>query len=191
MVASWQTLALVAVSTVAVYLALIGFSRVAGLRSFSQMTNFDFAATVAFGSIMATTATSPDISLAQGALALGVLFATQSLLAYLRKRPRVERLADNRPLLLIQDEHELSENLDRAQMTRNDLYAKLRLAGVTHLDQVDVAVLETTGEVSVLRVDPDGRRVDPRLLANVEGGRTPSTVVPPAPSEASQGTEHD
>ncbi|WP_007027423.1 DUF421 domain-containing protein [Saccharomonospora iraqiensis] len=203
MVASWQTLALVAVSTVAIYLALIGFSRVAGLRSFSQMTNFDFAATVAFGSITATTATSPDISLAQGALALAVLFATQSLLAYLRKRPRVERLADNRPLLLIQDEHELSENLDRAQMTRNDLYAKLRLAGVTHLDQVDVAVLETTGEVSVLRVDPDGRRVDPRLLANVEGSRTSSTIDPPAPSEApedpgapevsgsSLGTEHD
>ncbi len=185
MVASWQTLALVAVSTVAVYLALIAFSRVAGLRSFSQMTNFDFAATVAFGSITATTATSPDISLVQGVLALAMLFATQSLLAYMRKRPKVERLADNRPLLLIEDAHELTENLDRAQMTRNDLYAKLRLAGVTHLDQVDVAVLETTGEVSVLRVDPDGRPVDPRLLANVEGGRT---LVTEGSSRASAGS---
>ncbi|SDP93871.1 Uncharacterized membrane protein YcaP, DUF421 family [Actinopolyspora xinjiangensis] len=170
---SWQTLALVAISTVSIYVALIAFSRIAGLRSFSQMTNFDYAATVAFGSITATTAVSSEVSLLQGMFALAALFTTQSLLAYLRKHGRVERLSDNRPLLLMDGCRELRENLDQAQMTRNDLYAKLRLAGITRLEQVEAVVLETTGEVSVLTVDPEGRPVDSKLLASVDGPQPP------------------
>ncbi|KGI81594.1 hypothetical protein IL38_10210 [Actinopolyspora erythraea] len=170
---SWQTLALVAVSTVSIYVSLIAFSRIAGLRSFSQMTNFDYAATVAFGSITATTAVSSEVSLLQGMFALAALFTTQSLLAYLRKHGRVERISDNRPLLLMDGPRELRENLDQAQMTRNDLYAKLRLAGITRLEQIEAVVLETTGEVSVLTVDPEGRPVDSRLLSSVDGPQPP------------------
>ncbi len=177
--APWSMLVVVVLSTVGIYLTLIVLSRIAGLRSFSQMTNFDFAATVAFGSITATTATSSQVSLTQGMVALAVLFATQSLLAYLRKRGRFESWADNRPLLLMEGSHELQENLARAQMTRNDLYAKLRLAGVTQLDQVQAVVLETTGEVSVLTVDPDGREVEPRLLASVDGPQPPRNASRP------------
>lgn len=186
---AWQTLAFVAISTVSIYVALIIFSRVAGLRSFSQMTNFDFAATVAFGSIMATTSVSSEVSLLQGLIALSALFGTQALIAYLRKRGNFERLADNRPLMLMDGARELSENLDQAQMTRNDLYAKLRLAGITRLEQVDAVVLETTGEVSVLTVDPNGRRLDPRLLASVDGPQPPLRARPPEqPPEAATPT---
>lgn len=64
---SWGTIALVVVSTAAIYVALIVYSRLAGLRSFAQMTNFDVAATVAIGSMTATTAVSTDVSVARGA----------------------------------------------------------------------------------------------------------------------------
>lgn len=167
LVDSWTSFAIVAVSAVGAYLALIVFSRIAGLRSFAQMTNFDVAATVAFGSIVAATTVSPGVSLLEGLLGLAVLFLAQGVIAYLRKHRGIEKLADNRPILLMIGTEELSDNLGRAQMTRNDLYAKLRVAGVTRLDQVEAVVLETTGEVSVLTSGSDGQKLDPKMLSSV------------------------
>ncbi|MHA6803677.1 DUF421 domain-containing protein [Salinifilum ghardaiensis] len=157
------------ISTVGVYLALILFSRIAGLRSFAEMTNFDFAATIIFGSMSATTAVSTSTSLVQGVVALAVLFAVQALIAYLRRTKRIERAVDSRPLLLMDGTEVLTGNLARARMSDDDLRSKLRLAGVVRSEQVAAVVLETTGTVSVLTVDGQGRPLDPRLLQSVSG----------------------
>ncbi|MGJ7907124.1 DUF421 domain-containing protein [Actinopolyspora sp. H202] len=191
LITSWQALVLVVISTLGIYVAMIIFSRVAGLRSFSQMTNFDFAATVAFGSIMATTAVSSGVSLLQGIIALGMLFAAQTSIAALRKLGSFERLADNRPLLLMDGREELSRNLEHAQMTRDDLYSKLRLAGVTHLDQVQAVVLETTGEVSVLTVDPNGHPLENRMLSSVETSPESPRHAPPDPPNRNSSGQRD
>lgn len=167
---SWETVVLVVLSAPVAYLALVAFSRVAGLRSFSQMTNFDLAATVAFGSMLATTIVNSNISLLQGMVAMGTLFGAQALVARTRLRNGLERVLDNRPLLLMRNSRILPENMRKAKVTKNDLVSKLRLAGVTRMDQVDAVVLETTGEVSVLRHTTDGRSTDPVLLASVAAG---------------------
>lgn len=174
--ASWKTLGLVAVSAPAAYLALIAFSRLAGLRSFSQMTNFDLAATVAFGSMLATTVVNTKVSLVQGGLGLAVLFGTQALIARGRRYRSLEWIFDNRPLLLMRGTEMLPQNVRRAKVTESDIRAKLRLAGVTHLGQVEAVVLETTGEVSVLLKDSEGRPLDPKLLSTVDCGDDPSRV---------------
>ncbi|TQN31666.1 uncharacterized protein DUF421 [Haloactinospora alba] len=173
---SWEKLGLVLVSAPVAYLALIAFSRLAGLRSFSQMTNFDLAATVAFGSMLATTAVSTEVSLVQGGLALAVLFGVQALTARVRRYKSFEWIFDNRPLLLMRGTEMLPQNIRRAKVTESDIRAKLRLAGVTHLGQVDAVVLETTGDVSVLLKDPEGRPLDPALLSTVDCGDDPSRV---------------
>lgn len=167
--ASWQTLVVVALSTGAIYLTLIVFSRIAGLRSFSQMSNFDMAAAIAFGSMMATTALSSDTPLLVGVVGLGVLFAIQWLLAQVRRLRRGERVLDSTPLLLMSGDDVMSDHLAVAQMTRNDLRAKLRLAGVTRYDQVGAVILEISGDVSVLMRGPDDQPMDPDLFAGVRG----------------------
>lgn len=164
---SGGALLVVVVSAIGVYLALVVFSRLAGLRSFSEMTNFDLAATVAFGSLVATTAVSTTVSLLQGVVGLVALFGIQAGLARLRRMRLVARAVDNQPLLLMRDGVVLTANLQKAQMTQNDLRSKLRLAGVTRFEQVGAVVLETTGETSVLLVSPDGRDIDPALLGSV------------------------
>ncbi|MDN6123724.1 MAG: DUF421 domain-containing protein [Brevibacterium sp.] len=166
---TWQTLVVVVISTVGNYLALILFSRVAGLRSFSQMTNFDMAATVGIGSMLATTALSSSTPLLVGVVGLAVLFAVQWVVSRLRRHRGPERLVDNSPLVLMSGADVLSEHLTIAAMTRSDLRSKLRLAGVTRYDQVGAVVLEVTGEVSVLVKGPDDPPMDPDLFASVRG----------------------
>ncbi|MDT0303874.1 DUF421 domain-containing protein [Streptomonospora wellingtoniae] len=174
--APMESLLIVATATCGAYLSLVLFSRIAGLRSFSQMTNFDMAATVAFGSMVATTAVSAKTSLLEGVVALGVLFTAQGVLAWARRRYGAERLLDSGPLLLMRDGVVVEDNLARARMSRGDLCSKLRLAGVTAFDQAAAVVMESTGEVSVLRRAPGGAEVEPELLATVSAGDGPPAI---------------
>ncbi|HSJ78242.1 MAG TPA: DUF421 domain-containing protein, partial [Erythrobacter sp.] len=66
--------------------------RVVGLRSFSKMTAFDFVATVATGSLLATAATATSwTGFAQVAIAILALMAVQASLSALRKASRTAR----------------------------------------------------------------------------------------------------
>jgi uncharacterized membrane protein YcaP (DUF421 family) len=51
----FSALLMVAISTVLIYGSIIALSKLFGARSFSQMSGFDFAVTIALGSVIATT----------------------------------------------------------------------------------------------------------------------------------------
>lgn len=154
-------------SALAIYVVLIVFSRVVGPRSFSQMTAFDFAVTVALGAIVGSTAAGA-VGLPAGLLALASLFSFRATVAALR-RHGLNRLVDNRPLLLMRDGRFQSDNLRRAKVTEDDVHEALRLKGTTRLDQIAAVIIERNGELSVL---PAGETIDPPLLANVVGVHT-------------------
>jgi uncharacterized membrane protein YcaP (DUF421 family) len=139
--------------------------RLLGLRSFSKMTAFDFVATIAAGSLLATIATVSDWpAFAQGLVALAALFMVQWLLALGRRQS--ERMADligNQPTLLMEDGKFLPEALEQTRVAREDVYAKIRAANAADLASVRAVVLETTGDISVLH----GNRIDREVLHGV------------------------
>ena len=160
---------MIVASAVALYVLLVLCTRVVGLRSFSKMSGFDFAITIAIGSVFASVTLWQKPTLVDGAVALGALFGLQFVVGNLRKRlPGVTGLVDNAPLLLMDGPEVLPDNLRRANMTEADLRAKLREANVTQLEQVRAVVMESTGDVSVLHAPPDAPPLDDELLAGVE-----------------------
>lgn len=170
--ARWSSLLLVAASAFGVYVAIVVFTRLAGLRAFSKMSSFDFAITVAFGTILGSTLLTRDPPLVQGIVGLGVLYLVQYLVSLLRRPPvHLSRLVDNEPLLLMDGSEILHENLEEGRMTEADLRAKLREANVRRWEDVQAVVMETTGDVSVLHGegDRDGADLDRSLLAGVRG----------------------
>ena len=168
LVTSGEAVLMVVVSTVGIYAALVLFTRMAGVRSFSKMSSFDFAITVAFGSVFASTVVAKDPPLAQAVAALGALFLLQHAVATFRIQSRaVAGAVDNRPLLIMAGTEILRENLRKARMTEEDLYAKLREANVCRLEQVRAVIAESTGDVSVMHADPDAPPLDVRVLKGV------------------------
>ena len=161
------SLLMVLLSGLGIYAALLLFTRLAGLRSFSKMSSFDFAITVAFGSVIASTLLAEDPPLLAGVAGLGVLYLMQYGVSRARRlSPRVERVVDNEPLLVMVGAEVLSQHLDEARMTEDDLRSKLRMAGVTHPDQVLAVVMESTGDVAVLR---SGAQVAPWIFQGIRG----------------------
>ena len=164
---SWGAVGFVALSALAMYVGLIVLTRIAGLRSFSKMSSFDFAITVAIGSVLAGTVIAENPPLLQALAALAILYGLQIGLAFLRQRSEtVQHVVDNEPLLLMARREILHDNLRTAKVTEGDLRAKLREANVLSLDHVHAVVLEATGDVSVLHGEP-GADLDLSILDGV------------------------
>ena len=164
---SWTEVWLVVVSAVAIVLTIVALIRVVGLRSLSKMSSFDFAVTIALGSVLGGFAAS-STSLANGMLAIAVLLATQTAIALVRQRTSSGRIVDNTPVLLMRDGEFIDAALRRTRVTRSDVIAKLREANAIQLDQVHAVVLESTGDVSVLH---GSGPVDDLLLDDVRDAR--------------------
>ena len=139
--------------------------RVTGLRSFSKMTSFDFVVTVATGSLLAGAAQATSWNgFIQASVAIATLFAAQVGLAYARQTvPTFAALIGNQPVLLMEDGKILEEALAATRVSRTDLIAKLREANALDPSKVKWAVLESTGDVSILH----GEDADVLLLEGV------------------------
>ncbi len=157
-------------SALIAYVAVILFTRLNGLRSFSKMSSYDFAMTVAIGSMIAATVVNKKIMWLEGTVGLGTIY----LLQHAASRMRLwfnwfEEAVDNTPVLLMVNGTILEENLKKNKITSEDLYAKLREANVLKLEQVQAVILETTGSISVLHAEDPHTKIDMEILGGVKG----------------------
>ena len=164
---SFDTVLAIFISCVGIYIAVIFFTRIFGKRSFSKMSSFDFAMTVAVGSMIATTVLTNSVSLEHGIIGLFFVYLLQLSAAFLRRWKIFQNLIDNTPLLLMEGENILFENLKKSRVTESDLRSKLREANVVQLDQVKAVIFETTGDIVVIHTDQDSMVLDDWLLKDV------------------------
>lgn len=164
MTASMPILGKVLISIIAIFTVMIIITRISGLRTFAKMSSFDFASTIAVGSVLASIILNPDQSLLKGGIALAGIIAFQTLFALLvRKSSFFKNLATNDPLLLMKDGKILYKNLEKSNVGEGDLIAKLREANVLDYSEVRAVVLESTGDMSVLHDDGDNKLNDSLL----------------------------
>lgn len=164
----WSTLARTLVVAVLAYAALLMAVRASGKRTLSKLNAFDFIVTVALGSTLASVAVSPDVALAEGAVAFAVLVSLQYAIAALQVRlPRFQRLVKARPTLLLRDGTPLDQVMRRQRVARAEILQAVRQHGFASLRDVAAVVLETDGSLSVI-ADVDGPPTASAMV-NVDG----------------------
>ncbi len=131
------------------------------------MSSFDFASTIAIGSILAAVVMNIEQSILKGGIALAgiVLFQTFFSLA-VRKSNFLSWFLTNKPMLLMKDGIILYDNLAKCNVGEADLIAKLREANVIHFNEVLAVVLESTGDMSVLH-NAEGKELMDKMLQGV------------------------
>ncbi|HNP68840.1 DUF421 domain-containing protein [Aequorivita flava] len=157
----------IVLSCLGIYLLVILFTRIFGKRSFSKMSSFDFAMTVAVGSLIATTVLSSTVSLAEGALGLLAIYFFQLTAAFFRRYKPFRKAIDNTPLLLMEKDIILYNNLKKARVTEGDLRAQLRKANVSDYSEIEAVVFETTGDITVLHSKNINNNLKSWLLTDV------------------------
>jgi uncharacterized membrane protein YcaP (DUF421 family) len=153
------------------YGVLIAILRVSGKRTLAKLNAFDFVVTVALGSVLAAVMITPDVSLASGAAAFGLLVLLQFAMAFLSVRVgRFQRLLKARPTLVVRDGLLLADEMARQRVTRSEILQVLRQHGIASVEEAAAVVLETDGSLSVLQHSSPERSTS--VLADVAGWRS-------------------
>jgi uncharacterized membrane protein YcaP (DUF421 family) len=137
--------------TAAIYLAILIGLRLAGKREIGQLTVFDLVVLLLIANAVQNAMVGPDTSLVGGIIAAFVLLVLNAVLARLRLRwPRLRRLIEGSPTLLVAHGQVLADHLRREGLDQETLAAALREHGIADLQEVEMAVLEIDGSISVV-----------------------------------------
>jgi uncharacterized membrane protein YcaP (DUF421 family) len=149
----------IALRCVAVYLALLLGLRLAGKREIGQMTVFDLVVLLLISNAVQNAMVGPDTSLVGGLVAAAVLLVANAGLARLRLRSgRLRRMVEGSPTLLVLHGRIDLRALSKEGIDRAELDAALREHGVADVGEVDMAILETDGTISVVPTGGSMRR---------------------------------
>jgi uncharacterized membrane protein YcaP (DUF421 family) len=137
--------------TAVVYLFILLGLRLAGKRELGQMTVFDLVVLLLIANAVQNAMVGPDTSLLGGLLAAGLLLALNWVVAGMRLRwPRLRRVLEGSPTILVLRGKVITGHMRREGLDEETLEAAVREHGVADLSQVEVAVLEIDGSISVV-----------------------------------------
>ena len=135
----------------ATFALLYVITRVIGRRELGEMEPFDLILLVVVGDLIQQGVTQSDYSFTGAALAVTTMAILTVALSYLSFRfKRLRPVLEGEPIVLVHDGRPIERNLRRERITIEELEAEARMQQITRLDDVEVAVLETSGKISII-----------------------------------------
>lgn len=136
---------------VVIYILGIFLTRLMGRKLISQMTFFDFVMGVSMGAIIANAIVGQQFTPMSATVSLILVSVLNIATAYLHiKSFKVRKLVNSEPVTIVQNGTIVEENMKNIRMTIDELMMKLREKNAFSLADVEFAIMETDGELSVL-----------------------------------------
>jgi|SRR3954447_306304 len=136
---------------VAVYVFIWLLTRILGRRELSTLEPFDLVLLVVLGDLVQQGVTQNDFSVTGAFLAAGSFALMTLLFSWLAFRfKRLQPVLEGDPVILVERGTPIERNLRRNRITLEELAAQARMQQVAHIEDIDWAVLETSGSISVI-----------------------------------------
>ncbi|MTI80876.1 MAG: DUF421 domain-containing protein [Firmicutes bacterium] len=130
---------------------LLFLTKLMGQREVGRLTLFDFTISIVIGSILASPLASSTSSFLGPAITLATLAFLQILISFVALRfSKTRRVLEEEPIILVQNGQLLEKAMKRTRINLDDLMSQLRQKNYFYLHQVEFAVLEPNGKISVL-----------------------------------------
>ena len=140
-----------ALRAIVVFGLLLVVTRAVGRRELSTMEPFDLILLVVIGDLIQQGVTQSDYSLTGTFIVVSVIAVLTVFTSWVSFRvPRLRGVLEGEPIVLVEHGRVIERNLRRERMTHEELAAEARLQQVDDLDDVRLAVLETSGRVSFI-----------------------------------------
>src|SRR5688572_14609271 len=136
----------------AVYLFLLLIFRLAGQRTLAQITTFDLVLLLIISEAIQQGLIGNDNSMINAALVVLTLAGLNVSLSLLKQRSKtIEKMLEDVPLVLVEEGRILKERMDKVRVDEDDILEAAREShGLVRLDQIRYAVLERSGEISIV-----------------------------------------
>ncbi|MDQ3686673.1 MAG: DUF421 domain-containing protein [Acidobacteriota bacterium] len=136
----------------AIYVFLLIVFRISGKRTLAQVTTFDFVLLLIVGEASQQALLGEDFSIANALIVITTLISLDIGLSLVKQRsPRIDKLIDGVPLVIVDDGRPLKERMDKSRVDEEDVLEQARHQhGLERMEQIKYAVLERDGNISII-----------------------------------------
>src|SRR5690606_17272030 len=141
-----------------VYAFLLIMLRLAGQRTLSEMTSFDFVLLLLVSETAQQAMVDTDFSLTNSLLLITALIGVSVALSVVKDRfPNIEKWLDGTALIVVENGKPLRDRMRKARVDEEDIMEAARqLQGLERMEQIKYAVLERGGNITII---PDRQQV--------------------------------
>ncbi|AKA70997.1 MULTISPECIES: DUF421 domain-containing protein [Clostridium] len=141
----------VLIRTAILYFLVIISMRLMGKKQIGELQPFELAITIMISELASFPMQDTRIPIIHGVIAIITLLLIQTILSVFElKSEKIRLLLNGKPSILINNGKIDIKELRRQQFNINDLMEELRLQGYFNLDDIHFAILETSGQLSII-----------------------------------------
>lgn len=169
---------LVIIRTLILYIATVLLLRVMGKRQIGQLQPYELVVIIMISELAAIPMQNTGIPLLSGLIPIFILVAAEVSMSYISlKSEKARGTICGKPSIVIENSRIVEEELRRLRYNLNDLLEQLRLKDVPDISDVEYAILETSGQLSII-LKSEKRPIEPQdLNITPEYEGLPTTLI--------------
>lgn len=137
--------------TVILYIIVVTVMRLMGKRQIGELQPYELATAIMISELAAVPMQDMGIPLINGIVTILVLLICQFIISFVSmKNNSIRNIVCGKPVVLIENGKIIEENLRREIYNLNDLLEQLRINNTANIGDVEFAILETSGQLSVI-----------------------------------------
>jgi len=141
-----------AIRTVITFITLLAVTRLLGKKQISQLTVFTFITGIVLGEMAGEIIINKDVRILDGVFAMALWCALVIIIEYVcLKSSTIRVLLDDEPTIVIKKGLIIEQSLKKQRLNLDDLTMQLRLNQVFSIVDVEYAILEPNGDLTVMK----------------------------------------
>lgn len=147
---NWAFLIETAFRALTMFIVMVMGLTILGKRGVRQLSIFELVVIIGLGSAAGDPMFYKDVGILPAIVVFTIVISSYVLITYLvGKSKKLEHLLEGKPVCLIQDGRFSIANFKKEPLAQDEFFAELRVKGISHLGQVEQAIVETSGGLSV------------------------------------------
>lgn len=146
----WKFLIEIAIRTSIMYIIILSGLRLLGKRGVKQLSIFELVVIISLGSAAGDPMFYKEVGLIVPLVVFAIIVGAYRFTTYLTaKSSKIDDLVEGKCTYLIRNGTFSIENFSKEGLAHDEFFSELRQYSISHLGQVDTAILETSGSLSV------------------------------------------
>ncbi|MCJ8153411.1 DUF421 domain-containing protein [Chryseobacterium sp. SSA4.19] len=146
----WPFLLEIVLRTFIMFLTIIIGLRILGKRGVKQLSLFELVVIIGLGSAAGDPMFYKEVGIASSIIVFMVIILLYSFVTYMIGKSQIfEKLLEGKSICLIEEGEFSIENFKKENLGSDEFFAELRLKGISQLGQIERAIEEVSGEISV------------------------------------------
>ena len=166
------------IRTVVLYICVVAAMRIMGKRQLGELQPSEFVIALMISELATIPIDNSDMSLLHGIIPIVALVLLELLFSVLViKSEFMRRLVTGSPVQIIKDGKLLMKRLSHLRICIDDVMEQLRLAGYSSISEIDSAIIETNGQLSVVPKEESRPVICSDLNLSPQQTHVPHTII--------------